>query len=588
MPRSFRHSFPALVPRGARKNTTTTYLMKKTLTTLALAGALTLGGVTGACAQDSGALIDALVRKKVLTPQEAENVRADLIQENAASNAGKLQLSNSITSLKLYGDVRLRYQYDNKDPQIETAAALSDLEQKTVNGKKVYVAGNTKVVDPATGKVINGQLKQGTTGKGSPQDGSQRNRERIRLRLGADFELAGGFFGGVQLQTTQNSDSANQTFGDSATGASGFGNYNIYISRAFVGWNANDWLTLVGGKQANPFYTTDLVWDGDINPDGFVEKIDLLKAFNSLTCSPGDVRSESRYGLSLVAGQFVFADNAEDSVGTDYKTDAWLFNTQLIGSVKVTPDVKVTLAPGFMTYTSGNTTALNNETAFMTTNSAGTAVLTQYQYSANSKLQPLHTQAATRDLSIVTLPGDVSFKLCGLKTKFLWDFAYNTQGTARVEQIYGLQDIQIPVKNAKGVVTGYKNTHGAVNGSTLVSDTRVAGHSSRDDIAWLAGVQVGENKKKGDWSVMANFRQTGLGAVDPNLNDSDFALGQLNMQGVKTGAAYNFTDFCVGAITYYNAWNLRNDLVGGQATAGQKIASMNAVQIVQVDLNVKF
>ena len=344
----------------------------------------------------------------------------------------------------------------------------------------------------------------------------------------------------------------------------------------------------MGGKQANPFYTTDLVWDGDINPDGFVEKIDLLKAFNSLTCSPGDVRSESRYGLSLVAGQFVFADNAEDSVGTDYKTDAWLFNTQLIGSVKVTPDVKVTLAPGFMTYTSGNTTALNNETAFMTTNSAGTAVLTQYQYSANSKLQPLHTQAATRDLSIVTLPGDVSFKLCGLKTKFLWDFAYNTQGTARVEQIYGLQDIQIPVKNAKGVVTGYKNTHGAVNGSTLVSDTRVAGHSSRDDIAWLAGVQVGENKKKGDWSVMANFRQTGLGAVDPNLNDSDFALGQLNMQGVKTGAAYNFTDFCVGAITYYNAWNLRNDLVGGQATAGQKIASMNAVQIVQVDLNVKF
>ncbi|MEI7958332.1 MAG: putative porin [Verrucomicrobiota bacterium] len=562
--------------------------MKKTLTTLALAGAFTLGGATGACAQDSGALIDALVRKKVLTSQEAENVRADLIQENAASNAGKLQLSNSITSLKLYGDVRLRYQYDNKDPQIETAAALSDLEQKTVNGKKVYVAGNTKVVDPATGKVINGQLKQGTTGKGSPQDGSQRNRERIRLRLGADFELAGGFFGGVQLQTTQNSDSANQTFDDSATGASGFGNYNIYISRAFVGWNANDWLTLVGGKQANPFYTTDLVWDGDINPDGFVEKIDLLKAFNSLTCSPGDVRSESRYGLSLVAGQFVFADNAEDSVGTDYKTDAWLFNTQLIGSVKVTPDVKVTLAPGFMTYTSGNTTALNNETAFMTTNSAGTAVLTQYQYSANSKLQPLHTQAATRDLSIVTLPGDVSFKLCGLKTKFLWDFAYNTQGTARVEQIYGLQDIQIPVKNSKGVVTGYKNTNGAVNGNTLVSDTRVAGHSSRDDIAWLAGVQVGENKKKGDWSVMANFRQTGLGAVDPNLNDSDFALGQLNMQGVKTGAAYNFTDFCVGAITYYNAWNLRNDLVGGQATAGQKIASMNAVQIVQVDLNVKF
>jgi len=589
LPRSFHRASRRLCLGEPWENNTTTYLMKKNiLTTLALACVITFGGAAVASAQDSGALLDALVRKKVLTSQEAEDVRADLIQENATSNAGKLQLSNSVTSLKLYGDVRLRYQYDNKDPQIETAAALSDLETKTVNGKTVYVAGNTKVINPTTGQAVYGQLKQGTTGKGAPQNGTQADRERIRLRLGADFTLTGGFFGGVQLQTTQASDSANQTFGDSATGASGFGNYNVYISRAFVGWG-NDWLTLVGGKQANPFYTTDLVWDPDINPDGFVEKVDLLKAFNALAGSSDDsVRSESRYGLSLVAGQFVFCDNSEDMVGSGFNTDAWLFNTQLIGSVKITPDIKVTLAPGFMTYTAGNTTNLNNSTAFMTTNSAGTVVLTQYQYSADSKLQPDHAMAATRDLSIITAPGDVSFKLFGLKSKFLWDFAYNTQGTARVEDIYGLQDIQIPVKNAKGVITGYKNTNGPVTGSTLVSSTPVSGHSSRDDIAWLAGVQVGENKKTGDWSVMANFRQTGIGAVDPNLNDSDFALGQLNMQGVKTGVAYNFTDFCVGAVTYFNAWNLRSDLQGGQATGGQKVASTNAVQIVQVDLNVKF
>ena len=580
-------------------------MTKKSLTRLALASLLILGGGAVASAQDSGALLDALVRKKVLTSQEAEDVRADLVRDTAASNAGKLQLSNSIMSLKLYGDVRLRYQYDNKDPQIETAAALSDLETKTVydaNGKATtaYVKGDTKVVDPKTGKVVYGQLKQGKGGLGLPQDGAQRNRERIRLRLNADFQLAGNFFGGVQLQTTQNADSANQTFGDSATGASGFGNYNIYISRAFVGWNATDWLTLVGGKQANPFYTTDLVWDPDINPDGFVEKIDLIKLFNGgfaeaigysadgkQVSSVSTVRSESRYGLSLVAGQFVFCDNSEDLVGTDYKTDAWLFNTQLIGSVKITPDVKATLAPGFMTYTAGNTANLNNETSFMTTG-ASSGSLYQYQYSKDSTRFPLHTQAATRDLAIITAPGDVSFMIRGIKAKLLWDFAYNTQGTQRVEQIYGLQDIQIPVKNAAGVITGYKSTHGPITAFTLQNATPVSGHSSQDDIAWLAGVQLGENKKAGDWSVMANFRQTGLGAVDPNLNDSDFALGQLNMQGIKSGVAYNFTDFCVGAITYYNAWNLRKDLVGGQATGGQKVASMNEVGILQVDLNVKF
>ena len=171
----------------------------------------------------------------------------------------------------------------------------------------------------------------------------------------------------------------------------------------------------------------------------------------------------------------------------------------------------------------------------------------------------------------------------------LWDFAYNTQGKDRVEQLYGLQNIQIPsTYDANGNVTQYKNTHGPVTSSTKVNATRVSGHSSQDDVAWLAGVQVGENKKAGDWSVMANFRQTGLGAVDPNLNDSDFALGQLNMQGIKSGVAYNFTDYCVGAVTYYSAWNLRKDLVGGQATSGNNIANMNGVSILQLDVNVKF
>ena len=136
-------------------------------------------------------------------------------------------------------------------------------------------------------------------------------------------------------------------------------------------------------------------------------------------------------------------------------------------------------------------------------------------------------------------------------------------------------------------MTQYKNTHGDVTSSTKLSSTPVSGHSSRDDVAWLAGVQVGENKKAGDWSVVSNFRQTGLGAVDPNLNDPNFALGYLNMQGIKVGAAYNLTDFCIGAITYYDAWNLRN-ITGGDATGGQKVASMNAVQVFQVDLNIKF
>jgi hypothetical protein len=54
------------------------------------------------------------------------------------------------------------------------------------------------------------------------------------------------------------------------------------------------------------------------------------------------------------------------------------------------------------------------------------------------------------------------------------------------------------------------------------------------------------------------------------------------------GAAYNFTDFFVGAVTYQYAWNLRDTLVGGEATSGNAIADSNVVQILQVDVSVKF
>ena len=82
------------------------------------AAAVLLTGLT-AQAQDAGALVDALVKKGILNDQEAEQIRADMTRDFATTPAGKLNISNSITELKLYGDLRLRYQYDNKDSQVD-------------------------------------------------------------------------------------------------------------------------------------------------------------------------------------------------------------------------------------------------------------------------------------------------------------------------------------------------------------------------------------------------------------------------------------------------------------------------------------
>ena len=254
---------------------------------LQFAVALTLlaaGSITSH-AQDAGALVDKLVKKGVLSSQEGEEVRADMMRDFATQTpAGKINISSSITELKLYGDLRMRYQYDDRQAQVA-----------------------------------------------APNHVDQRSRFRYRLRLGADVAFGENWFAGFQLQSGQNADSANQTF------SNGFDNDGIFISKAFFGFK-NDWGSVIVGKQKNPFYTTDLVWDPDINPAGVVETIAFHKLFGG-----GEVAS-SNWELSLVAGQLFYSDNNEFNIGTDLKTDGYLFVEQLIGTYRFSNDVSVTIA----------------------------------------------------------------------------------------------------------------------------------------------------------------------------------------------------------------------------------------------------
>jgi hypothetical protein len=483
---------------------------------LLLATAAALAGSTlAARAESNSALLDVLVRKGILTEKEAAGVQEEVTTEEKKSSANKIKLSNSISELRLYGDVRLRYQYDDKDTQL-------------------------------------------TNEQGGGSNVSQRSRWRFRLRLNADFKLGENVFGGVELQTNQASDSANQSF------ENGFDDYGIFISRAYLGWNVTPWLTVVGGKMPNPFYTTELVWDSDISPTGLAESIAFHKIWGSHEeVSTGGFSKDGKsvapsapepspWELTLNAGQFIFDDNNEfNGPDNDSSTDAYLFHTQIVSTYRFSKALSLTVAPGWMTYINGSVTGAASDGGL---------------FNENDFSDIAGVSGATRNLNVLLLPGDLSFKVAGIKTKFFWDFAYNLDGRKRVEEIYNVVD-RINIGDDP--------------------DDRQA-HSPQDNFAYLVGLQLGENKKAGDWSVAASWRQTGLGAVDPNINDSDFAGAELNTRGFKLGLNYNFTDFAVGTITYANAWNVRGDLFGGQATGGNAVADANSHQLLQVDLTVKF
>ena len=131
------------------------------------------------------------MRKGVLTDKEAQDIETEAIKETAGVTAGKIQIGDWVEELKLSGDFRLRNQWDEHTPMVLTNPALKNQDTDV-----------------------------------------PRDRWRFRLRLNSTLNWPVTSFGGVQLTTSdnRNGDTGNATY----TG--GYDNYNIYISRAFMGW----------------------------------------------------------------------------------------------------------------------------------------------------------------------------------------------------------------------------------------------------------------------------------------------------------------------------------------------------------------
>src|ERR1700741_3534478 len=258
----------------------------------------------GARADDT-ALLDVLVKKGILTKSEAEKLEAEVSKEPVTQGpqGPNIKIGDWVQELDLYGDIRFRDYYQKDEAQLPKPPGATAYDQNI-----------------------------------------QRQRIRFRLRLDATFRLADNFFGGVELSTSDNKDGATTN----ATYTSGFDNYNIYISRAFIGWAPIDGLTFVIGKQNNPFYATELNWASDVGPTGLVERIDFHALFgwgsmgepagyskDGKTPPPAPAPTVNPLDLSLIAGQFIFYNNNADSSLSFDKTDAFIFETQLLSRVRL-------------------------------------------------------------------------------------------------------------------------------------------------------------------------------------------------------------------------------------------------------------
>jgi len=97
-----------------------------------------------------------------------------------------------------------------------------------------------------------------------------RGRSRFRLRINASTRLDENWTVGFRLASGSDEDptSTNQSMDDAFTEKS------IWIDRAYATYK-NGTFMLSAGKIANPFVTTDIIWDSDINLEGVAEKWEL-------------------------------------------------------------------------------------------------------------------------------------------------------------------------------------------------------------------------------------------------------------------------------------------------------------------------
>ncbi len=480
----------------------------------------------------------------------------------ASSAAAKIKMSDSVSQLKIYGDFMLRY-YINEG----------------------VAAG----------------LDSGDTGL--------RARLRYRLHLNADFQLQENWMFGVRLEPLNSARAAVVTLGEnpvfakatvSTTGViNGLSTTNssflngatlkggkltttsgktintvtttktnvvsnvnfgetVFVGRAFLRNQPTDWLTITGGKMANPFVSTRMVWDPDINPEGFAEQFKFTIGGGSHGPDGKDTKEvvapQPGMTVDLFAnfGQFIYNDvGFENSFNTGtgpFDTvpnahDRWMLGWQLGAKANFNKNTYFQIAPTFYHYSGGGTSSagpFNGDNAIVILDDK-----------ANPKLITFN-QTGTNDLAVIDIPVEFVWKMFGKRFSIFGDYAHNLDADTRAAK------------------AGHPNTS--------------------QGTAWQVGAAIGETKKKGDWELRGWYQRSEQFALDQNIIDDDIFDGRLNMQGWYIQGTYMLTDFASVGLQYSHGSRIDPNL----GTAGFGLLNtpagfpLQSTNLLYLDVTLKF
>jgi len=483
------------------------------------------------------AILDALVEKGVLTAEAA----AGLVKQ--AEKKGQEKAEASVKAEAASGVVRVPYIPENVKREIR-----EQIRQEVVAQAKTEQWGNVNAMPEWVSRLKwDGDIRlryQGDyfadgnapginfvfapDGLGSFTDPinteEERQRVRLRARLGLTAKVSDAVSAGFRITTGTLTDpvSTNQTLGDD------FNKFSLVLDRAFVKAQPWDWLAVTGGRMPNPFFSTDLVWDDDLNFDGVAVTLNPL------------VRSDSNVKPFFTVGAFPLQEVETSAI--NLAEDKWLYAAQAGLDWKMGPNTRGRLGLAYYDY---RDIAATEDPVFDGF----------YDY-ADSVLRARQKGNTMFEVAPSDEPG-----LYGLAADYSLVNLTATLDLAHFEPVHVILDGDL-VKNV-----GYDEAK--VN-KLLVEpmEARTLGWQTKVTVGWPA-VQ-----NKGDWQVFLGYRHLERDAVLDAFADSDFRLGGTNSKGYFVGGLYG-----LDRNTWLSAKWLSADAIDGLPLG---------VDVLQVDFNAKF
>ncbi len=445
--------------------------------------------------------------------QIADEVRAEVVSQSQEEGiAQPSSLPEWINRIRIYGDLRMRYQGDIFD---------KSNSNQFVNFNAINNGSPFDIFGYANG-----------TGSPPPFLNTTENRNlyRVRARVGVDVALDDWVTADVRIGTGSDAGpvSPNQTLGQPGD----FNKYQLWVDKAYFKLTPLQQVTLFAGRMYNPFLPSDLMFYPDLSFDG-------VAAVGSQAIDDG----LTAFGT---AGAFPVSNTAFDFSTTNTtkyaSRDAYLAGIQAGLRWNVTPEYQATLGVGLFDFlgVQGAVSSLCNY-------QQGSTVTNPIYYCNTDNTRPPFLQFGNTVYAIrnlVPVPGTATPpdpQYFGLASKF------NVLDIHPRFEIYTYHPIDIAIeaefiKNlaySRSDILNHGPRQPGFGGSAIINTVGPQNNIGNNgfyqggDTGYMAKLIVGKFAlhKAWDWNVALSYRYLETDSTLDSIADADFHLGGTNARG---------------------------------------------------------